>query len=426
MRPRTQTTRTNHLGYDVGASRKIPDGALARVATAECLKANKANVLTRLALMLFRFLCFGFGVVKVALKAIADWLTTRSTGSGGSPPPFQLQVKVDGATVMLDAGSAWTAADVKAALHAKTGRASRAYYLVATGGKPLDDGAATTLAALGVGPGDRLELRGRLRGGMPSQADIRAAFALYDTNGDGLLSPDELKAIMCKQVPGGTARTEAQVDALVRQFDTDGDGMLSMEELSKAWAELELGTSYWDEVGDGKPNASALKRALADTVLVDAAWLARLADAGDILPRCQDLPAGARVTLEEMEQWKDNTVGVLVISYPWWASPFHARAPCLERPARPPLPLQRCTWPTLPSARLGARTGSTPTTRTRTGCSCARSRTCSGSSTRRPRGNTAPAARWASSSTTSRCRSARGGAPRTTARPRRRPPSERR
>merc|ERR1711965_1064361 len=63
--------------------------------------------------------------------------------------------------------------------------------------------------------------------------------------------------------------------------------------------------SYWDEVGPGKPNASALKAALADTVLVDAGWLARLADEGGILPRCQDLPPGARVTLEEMEKWKD-------------------------------------------------------------------------------------------------------------------------
>ena len=83
--------------------------------------------------------------------------------------------------------------------------------------------------------------------------------------------------------------------------------------------------SYWDEVGPSKPNASALKAALADTVLVDAAWLARLADEGGILPRCQDLPPGARVTLEEMEQWRDpyggGTLGVLVISYPWWAPP---------------------------------------------------------------------------------------------------------
>ena len=82
--------------------------------------------------------------------------------------------------------------------------------------------------------------------------------------------------------------------------------------------------SYWDEVGPNKPNASALKAALADTVLVDAAWLARLADEGGILPRCQDLPPGARVTLKEMEKWKDTfgyTLGVLVISYPWWAPP---------------------------------------------------------------------------------------------------------
>ena len=80
--------------------------------------------------------------------------------------------------------------------------------------------------------------------------------------------------------------------------------------------------SYWDQVGPNKPNASALKAALADTVLVDAAWLARLADEGGILPRCQDLPPGARVTLEEMEKWRaSGTLGVVVISYPWWAPP---------------------------------------------------------------------------------------------------------
>ena len=325
----TRQARTNHLGHDAGSSRKIPDGtiALACSAPAESHAAGKPNALTWFVITLFRFLCFGFGTVKAAFKATAATITMRPADSGGSPPTFQIQVKVDGATVMLDAGSAWTAADVKAALHAKIGRASDGYYLVAGGGKPLDDGAATTLAALGVGRGDQLELRGRLRGGMPSQADLRAAFALYDTNGDGQLSPDELKAIMCKQVPGGTARTEAEVDELVRQFDADGDGMLSMEEIAKAWAGLDLKTSWWDQVGDGEPNASALKRALADTVLVDAAWLAQLADEGGVLPRCQDLPEGARVTLEEMEKWTDPfTVGVLVISYPWWAPPHSTLA----------------------------------------------------------------------------------------------------
>jgi hypothetical protein len=342
MRP-TQA-RTNHLGYVAGSSRTISDGliALACAATTECLESGNPNVLTRFALSLFRILCFVLGTVKAALKAtVAVFATSTVAGAQGKAqhaPTFQIQVRVEGATVMLDAGSAWTAADVKAALHAKTGRSSSGYYLVAGGGKPLTDGAATTLAALGVGPGDQLELRGRLRGGMPSRADLRAAFARYDTNGDGQLSPDELKAIMCKTVPGGTARTEAEVDELVRElvrkFDADGDGMLSMEEISKAWADEKehILTSYWDEVGTDKPNASALKRALADTVLVDAAWLAQLADAGDVLPRCQDLPEGARVTLEEMEMWKNTwTVGVLVISYPWCAPP--ALHPCIAPPA---------------------------------------------------------------------------------------------
>ena len=86
--------------------------------------------------------------------------------------------------------------------------------------------------------------------------------------------------------------------------------------------------SYWDEVGWHKPNASALKAALADTVLVDAAWLVRLAKKRGVLPRCQDLPPGARVTLEEMEKWtcQGHTVGVLVISYPWWAPPHSSLA----------------------------------------------------------------------------------------------------
>ena len=132
MRPRTQTTRTNHLGHDAGSSRKIPDGALARVATTECLKANKSNAVTRFALTLFRLLYFGFGEVKAALKAAVAALTTRPTDRGGAL--FQLQVKVEGATVMLDAGAAWTAADMKAALQAKTGRAIAGYYLVARGG----------------------------------------------------------------------------------------------------------------------------------------------------------------------------------------------------------------------------------------------------------------------------------------------------
>jgi hypothetical protein len=58
-----------------------------------------------------------------------------------------------------------------------------------------------------------------------------------------------------------------------------------------------------------------LKRALQHTVLIDAAWLAALAKSGGVLPRCQDVPEEAKVSLSEMEAWDDEfTVGVLVIS----------------------------------------------------------------------------------------------------------------
>ena len=69
----------------------------------------------------------------------------------------------------------------------------------------------------------------------------------------------------------------------------------------------------WDNMG-----CSALKAALKNTVLPDAAYLAQLADEGGILPRNQDLPPGARVTLADMEKWDNGEpAGALIISYPW-------------------------------------------------------------------------------------------------------------
>jgi len=71
--------------------------------------------------------------------------------------------------------------------------------------------------------------------------------------------------------------------------------------------------SKWDEIG-----ASSLKKALLDTDMIDAAYLADLADSGAIVPRCQDVPVSAKVSLAEMEAWgEEYTVGVLIISYPW-------------------------------------------------------------------------------------------------------------
>ena len=69
--------------------------------------------------------------------------------------------------------------------------------------------------------------------------------------------------------------------------------------------------SKWDKIG-----ATALKVAHRDTTLIDAAWLAELAGTeGGIVPRCQDVPEHAKVSLKEMEAWDVyGTVGVLVLS----------------------------------------------------------------------------------------------------------------
>eukprot|EP00966_Prymnesium_polylepis_P228084 5277882-Prymnesium_polylepis.1 len=61
-----------------------------------------------------------------------------------------------------------------------------------------------------------------------------------------------------------------------------------------------------------------LREALKDTTLVDAAWLSALAKRGGIIPRCQDVPKKAKVTLNDMQEWSDYfTLPLLVISYPW-------------------------------------------------------------------------------------------------------------
>lgn len=71
----------------------------------------------------------------------------------------------------------------------------------------------------------------------------------------------------------------------------------------------------WDEL-----RASACKQALRYTKFLDAAYLAQLADEGQPVPRCQDVPAWAVVTLQEMEESGFSMYGLLsalIISYPW-------------------------------------------------------------------------------------------------------------
>ena len=64
---------------------------------------------------------------------------------------------------------------------------------------------------------------------MTSSADYKTTFELLDTDGDGLLSATELKALML--VLGEDITDEAAVEA-VRIIDQDGDDLISLDELA--------------------------------------------------------------------------------------------------------------------------------------------------------------------------------------------------
>jgi Ca2+-binding EF-hand superfamily protein len=64
---------------------------------------------------------------------------------------------------------------------------------------------------------------------MTTPADYATTFELLDTDGDGLISASELKALMIAL--GDDVTDEAAVEA-VRIMDQDGDGLVNLEELA--------------------------------------------------------------------------------------------------------------------------------------------------------------------------------------------------
>ena len=68
---------------------------------------------------------------------------------------------------------------------------------------------------------------------------IQAAFALFDTDKSGTLTPSELKAILTRPLASSLPLlTDAEIDELVKQHDSNGDGVLSIDEFAVAWSSL--------------------------------------------------------------------------------------------------------------------------------------------------------------------------------------------
>ena len=248
-------------------------------------------------------------------------------GCSSNNSSFQCPVRLGGATVLLNVDPTWTQGSVLAALEARTGRSLGNRYLVQAGGTPLRNH-KTTLGAIGVRKGDTLEVWHRMKGAgcgvskapaenplpAPGSVDLREAAGSSNQPAPPQSIPPQ---------PAAAAPTPPTAPVPPPQPDPDP---LTAEQRSEKAREAEaLATelaapSKWDEIG-----CAVLKAALLTTVLVDAWWLWQLAEDGGILPRSQDVPPGARVTLADLEKWpkdiavsnNDYTVGALIISYPW-------------------------------------------------------------------------------------------------------------
>ena len=64
---------------------------------------------------------------------------------------------------------------------------------------------------------------------------IREAFAKFDKNNDGFLTPDEIVAILIRP-GGGTPMYKEDAEAFVKKHDKNKDGKLDLGELSEALA----------------------------------------------------------------------------------------------------------------------------------------------------------------------------------------------
>merc|ERR1712176_1683987 len=68
-----------------------------------------------------------------------------------------------------------------------------------------------------------------------SEAELREAFKLFDADGDGMISADELKTLISKV---GGEMADAEAKALIHAADKDGNEGIDFEEFAQLWTAL--------------------------------------------------------------------------------------------------------------------------------------------------------------------------------------------
>jgi len=79
-------------------------------------------------------------------------------------------------------------------------------------------------------------------------AELKEAFKLFDMDGDGLITKDELRKLVEKV---GGNMTEGEAQGLIRQADKDGNDGIDFSEFAKLWAAIK------GEGGEDEPRIRA-------------------------------------------------------------------------------------------------------------------------------------------------------------------------
>jgi calmodulin len=72
-----------------------------------------------------------------------------------------------------------------------------------------------------------LTMMARKSSGGDTDTELREAFKVFDRDGTGTISREELRAVM---ISLGESLTEKDIDEMLKEADTDGDGQIDFEE----------------------------------------------------------------------------------------------------------------------------------------------------------------------------------------------------